>query len=148
MPLMPYGDPAPASYSKDRADLWREVNALWRLIQKRQRRDLSGPDPIWSHFGILSARGGGHRLYIEQPLGIAIMRASVNEPPTGQAIIVTLKVNGSTILAQCSIDPGKYWGRAEVSATTYLAADDYLQVDISQVGSTWPGRDLTVWAHS
>lgn len=31
MPLIPDNDPRPASYQKDKAEIWREIRALWKL---------------------------------------------------------------------------------------------------------------------
>lgn len=34
MPLIPANDPRPASYAKDKAAIWNEIRALWRLNHK------------------------------------------------------------------------------------------------------------------
>ena len=70
----------------------------------------------------------------------------VKTAPTGSAIIIDIKKNGSTIYttkpqinAGATADNG-----AEVLLSTTITSGDVLTMDITQVGSTTPGTNLTV----
>jgi len=69
----------------------------------------------------------------------------VKTAPTGSAVIVDILKNGATIF---STKPQIAAGATEGSVTSFsvgtCAADDTLQINIDQVGSTTPGADLSV----
>jgi hypothetical protein len=97
-----------------------------------------------------------------QPLHISHVRASVNTAPTGASILVDVKLNGTTsiLTAPFAIAASTFTGVGVIDdiawpdpnpATIALATwdpGDYLTVEVTQVGSTIAGSDLTVqvWA--
>ena len=96
----------------------------------------------------LAIKTGAIRQYVEAPHTITAVRASVGTAPTGAAIIVDVLVNGTTIYAvpanrpTIAISGNTATGGA--ASTTSLNAGDYLTVNVSQVGSTVAGADLSV----
>lgn len=104
----------------------------------------------FSFTGALAVTTGQHKLY--NPTGRKLrffqVRASVGTAPTGAAIIVDLKKNGTTIFTggtgRPTIPISGVTGVSGVPAVTTWEADTYLTVDITQIGSTVPGSDLTV----
>jgi hypothetical protein len=66
--------------------------------------------------------------------------------PTGAAMIVDIKKNGSTIFTVKPqiADGATSGGSAATFAIASVANGDILTIDMSQVGSTEPGRDVTV----
>lgn len=83
------------------------------------------------------------------PLTLTNLRISVTTAPTGAALSVTLRRNGSVILSTpVTIDAGE---KTSVTAATpcvissaALASDDDMTVDILQVGSTIAGAGLKI----
>lgn len=73
---------------------------------------------------------------------ITEVRATVNTAPTGAAINLSVKKNGSSF-ATPSIAAGANAG-SSTSLSTAVAAGDYITVDITQIGSTIAGSDLVV----
>jgi len=98
----------------------------------------------YSKNGVLSASTGNIRRYITEAgtiqSGSNVSIASVGTAPTGSAIALVLKKNGSSI-ATASISAGSNTATWSFTNTT-LAAGDYLTMDVSSVGSTVAGSDL------
>lgn len=104
---------------------------------------------VFSKSGALTVATGTIRQYVDEGYIIDQVRASVGTAPTGAALIVDVKKNGTTIFTTSTRRPS-------ITATTFtatngtpievnsLAAGDYLTVDIAQIGSTVAGSDLTV----
>ena len=95
--------------------------------------------------GLLTVITGTARIYA--PGGAALTlksaRASVALPPQGSSAIIKLMKNGTTELVTLTIAANDYTsGRQTFTGT--LGATDYLTVDITQIGSTYAGADLTV----
>lgn len=70
----------------------------------------------------------------------------IGTSPVGSALIVDIKKNGTTIFpttAKPQIAAGASSGSA-VPDTTAWADGEYLTIDVTQVGSTTPGSDLTI----
>lgn len=99
--------------------------------------------------GSLVTETGVARLTFPAAATITSVRATVNTAPTGASVIVDVLKNGATIWGSnpgnrpTIAAAGNQSGNA-VPDTTALAAGDYLQVQIAQVGSTITGADLTV----
>lgn len=107
---------------------------------------VAGPPgvvPVFSVIGNVFVTAGTHRFYVERAGTLAKVRASVGTPPLGSSLTVAVKVNGTTA-ATASITAGSFTGTA--TASLALVAGDYLTVDVTAVGSTTSGADLTVSA--
>lgn len=91
--------------------------------------------------GNITVQTGKSRYYAPRALTISQLRASVNTAPTGASLIVSLRKNG-TIVAVVTIAASVNTGTSSLALA--VAAGDYLQVDVTQVGSTVAGADLTV----
>lgn len=100
--------------------------------------------------GTLSVTTGTLRYRLPWAATIIATTASVNTAPTGASIIVDVLKNGTTIYSTTA-------NRPTIAATNFatttsptpdvtsLSAGDYLTVNISQVGSTIAGSDLSVF---
>ncbi len=95
--------------------------------------------------GPLVVRTGQLRWYPPAACTLVSCTAYVGTAPTGAAVTVNVKKNGSTILASdLSIAAGANASAVTAPTTTTLLATDYLTWDIDTIGSTEPGRDITV----
>lgn len=103
---------------------------------------------VFSKSGVLAVGAGTGRLPFRRACTIVSVKAIVNTPPTGASLIVDVNKNGTTIFTTQANRPTIAAGANNSSTTapdvTSLAVDDYLTVDIDQVGSTVAGSDLTV----
>lgn len=110
--------------------------------------DIPGVPPAIAAFsasGQLTVRSGQHRWYNDtgQDRQVQTVRAAVGTAPAGSGLVVDLLRNG-TSLATVTVPDGSTTATATPAAT--IAAGDYLTVDITQIGATVPGSDLTVTA--
>jgi hypothetical protein len=100
--------------------------------------------------GTLSVSTGAIRLYnlTGSTLTINEVHACVNTAPTGATLIVDVSENGTTLFTTQSNRPTIAISGFTDSSTTIENAswdnDNYLTMDIDQVGSTVAGSDLTV----
>jgi hypothetical protein len=98
--------------------------------------------------GAVAVATGRSRIYLAGDYVVETVRAAVNTPPTGAALLVDVNKNGTTIYADQSKRPSIAAGANSAVGNnpdvTTLAAGDYLTVDVDQVGSTVAGADLTV----
>jgi hypothetical protein len=98
--------------------------------------------------GPLAVATGKSRIYLEGSYAVETVRASVNTAPSGAAVTVDVNKNGTTIYttqsARPSIAAGTNSATGNNPAVTTFAADEYMTVDIDNVGSGEPGADLTV----
>lgn len=100
--------------------------------------------------GAVTVATGVHRVYniAGRPLKIKSVRASVGTAPTGAALVVDVKKSGTTIFTggtgRPTIAVSTNTAAAGTPAITAWEADSYLTVDVTQVGSTIAGSDLTV----
>lgn len=83
------------------------------------------------------------------PVNIRSVRAKVGTAPAGQAIIIDVKVNGTSIYGTPGNRPtiaagAKNSGRNTGFTTTVIPDGAELTVDIAQIGTTTPGADLGV----
>lgn len=105
--------------------------------------------PDFNVAGGLSAGAGVKRLPIDGTYTIVGTRLTANTAPTGQAIIVDVNKNGTTVYTTAAnrptiADGANSGGPGLTPDVTTLAAGDYVTVDIDQVGSGTAGSDLTV----
>lgn len=102
----------------------------------------------FSVVGPVAVATGKSRLYLEGDYVIETVRAAVNTAPTGAALIVDVNKNGTTLYTggtgRPSIAAGANSANGNSPAVTTFDANDYLTVDVDQVGSTIAGADLTV----
>ena len=102
----------------------------------------------FSEAGTLATKTGAFRWYADQAYTITEVRASVGTAPTGATLICDVHKNGTTIFTTQANRPTiAISGNTDMSGApdvTALADDDYITVDIDQIGSTIAGADLTV----
>ena len=109
-----------------------------------------GIDAVFSKTSTLSTGTGTFRWYNDTgvSLTIAEVRASVGTAPTGQAILIDVNVDGTTIFAggtdRPEIADGANTDTTTGMSTTTIADGSYFTVDIDQIGSGTAGADLTV----
>lgn len=97
----------------------------------------------WTRGGTQFVSTGGHKYYVDHPGTDMGLRASVTVPPLGDDLVVALRKNGSVIQLATIPDGADTSGYITLSPGT-VSAGDYFTVDVTQVGSTLPGEDLTV----
>lgn len=122
---------------------WRNSSGVERLVEQ-------GFPFVFSYTGTLATLTGVHRIYNDTgaTLTIKSVRASVGTAPTGAAIICDVRVDGTTIFSggtgrpQIAISGNT--NKTTGMSTTTIADGSYFTADISQVGSTIPGANLTV----
>lgn len=103
----------------------------------------------WHISGTLgTGTNNGPRYVAPQALTIVKVWLIVRTAPTGAAILIDINKNGSTIWSsqgnRATIAISGTTGNTTTFNTTALAAGDYLDLDLDQVGSTIAGVDLTV----
>ncbi|MEW9530590.1 hypothetical protein [Microbispora sp. NPDC049125] len=104
----------------------------------------------FSRSGTLTVSTGTFRLYNDSgaTLTIKAVRASVGTAPTGAAVVVDVKINGTTIFASAPARPTIAVSTNTAKVTTFatgtISDGSYFTIDITQVGSTAAGADLTV----
>ena len=80
-------------------------------------------------------------------LTITKVQASVSTAPVGAGLVLDVKKNGTTIFTSAgertTVAAGAYTGSSVPTAITTWAADEYMEVFVTQVGSTTPGSNLT-----
>ena len=98
--------------------------------------------------GTLTAAGGAVRIPFARAATITNVAVSVNTAPTGASILVDVNKNGTTIFTtqgnRPTIAVSTNADNTSTPDVTAIAANDYLTVDVDQVGSTVAGADLTV----
>lgn len=97
--------------------------------------------------GSLTAKTYPGRFYLDDAYSLLSIRASIGVAPTGAAVIIDVNKNGSTLFPTQSERPTIAAGTNMVKVTPSgiaFAAEDYLTIDVDQVGSTTTGAELTV----
>lgn len=103
-----------------------------------------GLHPVFSRQGSLAITTGTQRLYVERNGTISVVRGSVGTPSSGAPILIDVLKNGTTVLTSLiSIAEGSYTATGTISNTS-VSIGDYFTVNITQVGATNPGANLTV----
>lgn len=104
----------------------------------------------FTYSGPLTLVTGEARLYFDAPYTFSSVRASVGTAPTGSSVKVDVLLNGTSIWATTPSNAPEIAvstftsGAVNVFDTLSIAAGDYLTIDVTQIGSTLPGEDLTV----
>jgi hypothetical protein len=100
-----------------------------------------GVTPVFTRSGMLEVDAGRSRFYADRDLTITRIRAAVGTPAIGAAIIVDVLLD-ELVIATVEIPDGEHTGLLDVDETFTIG--QYVTVDITQVGSTGSGHDLTV----
>lgn len=91
---------------------------------------------------------GTARFYLPVQGSILHVQASVGVAPTGDDLVVDVNLNGVSIFTTQAQRPrvaaGTFVDLVSPPDVAAFVANDWLTVDIDQVGSTLPGEDLTV----
>ena len=104
----------------------------------------------FSKAGTLTVGTGTFRWYNDFGAALVIkeVRASVGTAPTGAAILIDVNENGTTIFSGGTDRPeiaiSGFTDTTTGMSDTSLADNNYLTVDVDQIGSTIAGADLTV----
>lgn len=105
----------------------------------------------WSYPGTLQTTSPTSAIYNDtgRPLTITGVRATVGTAPTGSAVTVDVQRNGTSLWTLPASRPTiaaatTTSGSIAPTAGATLAAGDRLTANITQVGSTTPGSDLTI----
>jgi hypothetical protein len=103
---------------------------------------------VFSEAGDATVRTGNRRLYLQRPIKVLEIEASVGTAPTDASLIVDVNVNGETIFAtpadRPTIAASGFVDSAGALSRDTLVGGEYLTMDIDQIGSTIAGADLTV----
>lgn len=104
----------------------------------------------WFAGGAVVVGAGPHRITNDtlHTMRVGKITTSVGTAPTGASLIVEVLKNGVTLLGTAEILAGESYAVADLESSRSLAAGDYVTFDVTQVGSTVAGSDLTVqvWA--
>ena len=92
--------------------------------------------------GALTVTTGTKRWYAPKGITISKIIARADTAPVGAAINITVNKNGASAATLVIADGGTKIINSTPSIT--MVEDDYLTVDITQVGSSTSGSDLTV----
>lgn len=93
--------------------------------------------------GTISVYDGAQRFYLQGASILKNVEAYVKGAPAGAAIIINIVKNSTTTVKTVTIADGAL-NSGTTNDTINLAKDDYLTVNITQVGSTTAGSDLYV----
>ena len=87
-----------------------------------------------------------NHLPVEYACKIIAARIIAKTAPTGQALIVDIKLNGTTIQSgtKLQLADGATSGVSTTFSTTAVSVGDYFSIDVTQVGSGVAGSDVTV----
>jgi len=120
------------------------VNPYTQLVDGGQRT-LAGGQFNFQIEGILGILDdAAPALSAQESFSIHDVYAEVKAAPTGANVQVRVK-QGATVIATCTIDDGDTTSNAVNGAEVpVLTAGATLTLDILAVGTTYPGRDLTV----
>lgn len=100
-----------------------------------------GGSKTFRYSGLLEVFTGVMREYIVSSMTLNKINAFVEVAPTGANISINVKKNGTTA-ASITITAGQT--TAQTTPSVSLVANDYLTVDVTAIGTTWPGEDLAV----
>ena len=93
--------------------------------------------------GTLSVYTGDQRFYLQGASILKNVEAYVKGAPVGAAMSINIVKNDATTIKTVTIADGQY-NSGTTNDTINLAKDDYLTVNITQVGSNTAGSDLYV----
>ena len=92
--------------------------------------------------GDLAVNTGEKRLYLEKGYTLVSAHAYIDTAPTGDSVNLQINKNGSSLFTM-SVNAGASTG-SSTGLTHSISANDYITVDITQVGSSTAGSDLYV----
>jgi len=127
------------------------VDNVQQAIEKLYNEGGSGF--YWHTFtftveGTLSISNGILRFYAPGPMTISEVAISISTAPTGQSAIVDINKNGTTIFTNQGKRPecaaGANFDTSDEPDVTALAKNDYLTMDVDQIGSTVNGGNMVV----
>lgn len=108
--------------------------------------------PASAETGSLAVTSAAIGFHITRPLTFSEIFAGVNVAPTGAAIEVNVKKNGTTIFStNLTIDAGETTSLTAAtppvlsSTPTSFVKGDYVVIEIVQVGATEPGEGLKIY---
>ena len=109
-------------------------------------KDAPGLVPMsFGRFGEQYVKMGDAEFTIEYPATLLGLRAKLVDAPVGQDFRVALRKNGSVIQHATIPDGQKNSGYTLISDVVGACVpDDYVTLDVEQVGTTTPGTSLTV----
>ena len=103
---------------------------------------------VFSYSGVAATGSGTNRFPIVLPASIHGVVATAGTAPTGSSLIFDVNKNGTTIFTTQANRPlisvSSNISSIAVPDVTSVATNDYLTVDIDQIGSTIAGSDLVV----
>ena len=104
---------------------------------------------VFSLAGAVTVGAGTTRFPIPYASTISGVMATAGTPPTGAALVFDVNVNGTTAFTTQANRPTIADGAQQTDAlavpdVTSLATNDYISVDIDQIGSTVAGSDVVV----
>ncbi len=88
------------------------------------------------------------RWYFNNSYTISNILASVGVAPTGASVIFDVNKNGTTIFTnqanRPTITASNFYDFSNTPDVTSLTTNDYLTVDVDQIGSTIAGTDAVI----
>lgn len=104
----------------------------------------TGLMPVFTRQGTVTTGLSGSRFYVERSGTVSVVRASVGTAPTGSALTVDVLKNGVSILSSAiSIAAGTNTATGTISSSS-VSSGDYFTVNVTGVGSSTAGANLTV----
>ena len=104
----------------------------------------TGALPVFTRQGTVTTGLSGSRYYVERSGTVTVVRAAVGTAPTGSALTVDVLKNGTSILSSAiSIAAGTNTATGTIS-TSSVSSGDYFTINVTGVGSTIAGANLTV----
>jgi hypothetical protein len=129
-------DPASTDTARTKHVSNNDLNELAR------NDELESYLPPHQYKGTLAIKTGEGRVPIMRDGTITEIRTAVRTAPTGATLNLTIRINGASVatLAHAAASNAGLWS----GLTIEVLAGDYITVDITQIGSTVAGADLTV----
>ncbi len=129
--------------------LQSEFLALLARVEAIENSGLGvSGEAVFSKAGTVVVAAGVSRWYAPVAFNISKVIASAGIPPTGTALIVDVKLSGTTIFTNAGNRPAIAAGTNEDESgtpdITFVPQGSYLTADIVQVGSSFPGSDVNV----
>lgn len=93
--------------------------------------------------GLLAIFTGISRYYPSRDISIESTRANVGVPSTSRDILINIKKNGTAVISNLTIAQTTHLSSVDTTVIN-LTTEDYLTVDITQIGSNLAGQDLLI----
>jgi hypothetical protein len=109
----------------------------------------AGPTSVWySVPGTLTVAAGAMRIPFPRAATVTNVAVMVSTAPTGASVIVDVNKNGTTMFTtqanRPTIAASGTADNTSVPDVTSISANDYITVDVDQIGSTVAGANLSV----